>query len=175
MIDTFGDMPAHPLLVHIPVVVVILAMVGVVAMALRPAWLRTYGPVVAALAGIGFVGAVLAASSGEALEEDFEETGMTITATLHDHAEMGEQARLFIGLFFVLTLAWVVFAWWRRRVGEERATAVTRRPRLLGITFAVLSVVSGAAATVSVVATGHSGASSVWEDAAPAPGVNQVS
>jgi hypothetical protein len=167
MIDELGGLPAHPLVVHLPVVLVPLAALGVIAMAIRPAWLRTFGPVVAGMSGVGFVAAVLAASSGEALEDDFRATGQTISDTLNDHAELGEGARLFAALFFVLVLAWVLFARWRAKVGEERATAVTKRPRQLAAALAVLAVLSGGVATVSVYLTGHSGAKSVWEQVEP--------
>ena len=167
MIDELGGLPAHPLVVHLPVVLIPLATLGVIAMAIRPKWLRTFGPVVAGMAGVGFVAAVLAASTGEALEDDFRASGQTISDTLRDHAEMGEGARLFAGLFFVVVLAWVLFARWRTRAGEERATAVAKRPRHVGVALAVLAVLAGGTATVSVYLTGHSGATSVWEESEP--------
>ncbi|MGB8858833.1 MAG: DUF2231 domain-containing protein, partial [Ilumatobacteraceae bacterium] len=148
MFNTFDGIPAHPLLVHIPVVLVPLAMVGVVLMAIRGKWLRTFGLFVAGLAGVGFLGALLAANSGEALEDTRRSAGETISATLSDHGEMGDTAQVLIGIFFALALVWVLFSRWQRRVGEERATAVVRKPRLVGIVFTVLAVVSGAVATV---------------------------
>ena len=60
-------------------------------------------------------------------------------------------------------LAWVLFAWWRRRAGDDKVAAKVKQPKLIGIVFAVLSVVGGVAASVSVTLTGHSGAESVWE------------
>lgn len=167
MFDTLGGLPAHPLLVHVPVVLVPLAAIGVVAMAVRPTLLRTFGVFITALAGAGFIGALLAANSGEALEDSKRAAGETISATLRDHAEMGDAVQALAAVFFVLTLAWVLFSRWRCRVGEERATAVVRRPRLIAIVLAGLVVLSGAVATVSVTWTGHSGARSVWEKTSP--------
>lgn len=163
MIDSLGGIPAHPLLVHIPVVVVPLATIGVVLMALRPALIRTWGVVVSALVGIGFLGAVLAASSGESLEESYEDAGQQISAALRDHAESGEQARLVVFVFLVLTVAWVAVVAWRRKVGEARATERLRSPRRVVAALAVLAVLSGVAATTSVVLAGHGGAESVWD------------
>jgi threonine/homoserine/homoserine lactone efflux protein len=164
MFDSFGNMPAHPLLVHIPVVVLFFAAIGVVAMAIRPSWLRTYGVIVTALAGIGFVGSVLAASSGEALEDDLRETGIALSPKLLDHVEMGESVRLVSGLFFLATLAWVLFSAWRRRVGEEQATAKARKPRVIATVLMALAILLGAGSAISVTRTGHSGAQSVWEE-----------
>lgn len=167
MFESLGGLPAHPLVVHLPVVLVPLATVGAVLMAVRPAWLLRYGTVVAVLAGLGFAGSLLAAGSGEELEESFRAAGETISGTLADHVEMGESVELLAGVFFVLLLVWVLFSAWRRRVGEERAVQKVRRPKVVGLVLAVLVVVSGVAATSSVYLTGHSGAKSVWEDSAP--------
>ncbi len=167
MIDRFGDLPSHPLLVHLPVVLVPLALLGCVVLLIRPRWQRALGPVVAVIAGIGFVGSILASQSGEALEDDFRETGMTIGAAIQDHAEMGEQVPIIAGLFFVLVLGWVLLGAWRRRSGDERAVQVLRSPRAVMTGLLVLSLVAGTVATVSVIRTGHSGAESVWSEDAP--------
>jgi uncharacterized membrane protein len=53
-----ASLPTHPLLVHIPVVVLPLAAIGGLAMAIRSAWFDRFGVAVAALAGAGCVGAV---------------------------------------------------------------------------------------------------------------------
>jgi len=163
MENLFG-LPAHPLLVHVPVVLVPLAAIGVVAMAIRPSWQRTFGPVVAALAGIGFLGAVLAAGSGEELEEKRRSVGETISATLEEHGDLGETAQWIAGLFFLVVLLWVLFAWWRRRVGEEAAVAKVRKPRLVAVVLMVASIVAGAGAAISIAAAGHNGAKAVWEN-----------
>lgn len=163
MIGSLGGLPAHPLLVHIPVVLVPLAALGALAMAIHPAWLPRYGALFTAIAGVGFIGALFAADTGESLLETFRAAGQTVPATLDDHAEMGNAVSLFAGVFFVLMLGWVVFAWWRRRAGEERATKVVRKPSVLSVVLAVLVVLAGVSATASVTWTGHSGAKSVWE------------
>lgn len=165
--DTISGIPAHPLLVHIPVVLVPLAALIVIVIVIRPALMRSFGIVVAVLSGVGFLGALFAASTGEALEDQRREAGETIAGTLKDHVEMGDTAQWIVGVFFLLTLAWVLFAWWRRRAGDDRAAAVTRSPKQIALVLAVLAVLSGAAATYSVTVTGHSGAKSVWEKSEP--------
>ncbi len=158
-----GGLPAHPLLIHVPVVLLPLAALGSIAMAIHRPWLRTYGVLVTVLAGVGFLGAMLAANTGEELVETFRDAGQTISPSLSDHAEMGDSVQIFAGIFFVLLLAWVLFSRWRDKVGEERTTAVVRKPKVVAIVLAVLVVISGAVATVSVTWTGHSGAKTVWE------------
>ncbi|MCB1001807.1 MAG: DUF2231 domain-containing protein [Ilumatobacteraceae bacterium] len=178
--DRIGDLPAHPLLVHAPVVLVPLALLALVAMLVRPAWQRAGGVVVALAAG-AMVASVLATRSGEALEEELEDTGMTIGATLRDHAEMGDRVPLLVGVFLVLVIAWYVLARRARRAeagGSDPASdpasepapgaapgggaARTGVPRAAVIGVLVASVLAGVVATVSVIRTGHSGASSVW-------------
>jgi hypothetical protein len=149
--------------VHIPVVLVPLAAIGVILMAIRPIWFQRYGVVVTVLAGIGFVGSAFAANTGEQLQEQLLSTGQTPSAALDDHVELGNQVPIYAGIFFFLMLAWVLFAWWRRRAGEEAATAKVRKPRVIHLVLAALTVVSGVVATVTVTQAGHTGAKSVWQ------------
>lgn len=167
MFEELGGLPAHPLLVHVVVVLVPLATIGMIALALRPAWQRAYGPVVTVLAGLGFAGALFAAASGEELEEVRRSAGETISQTLRDHAEMGDTAEVLAGVFFLLVLAWFVISRWSARVGEERAAKVLRKPKALAVALVALAALSGAVATWSVTVTGHNGAKSVWESDQP--------
>lgn len=173
--DRIGDLPAHPLLVHAPVVLVPLALIALVAMAVRPAWQRAGGAVVA-LAVAAMVASVLATRSGEALEEELEDTGMTLGSTLRDHAEMGDRVPLLVGVFLLLVIAWYVLARRARRAaaaaegepatdpaaGPNRGPGSVPRAAVVGVLVA--SVLAGVVATASVIRTGHSGASSVWGD-----------
>ena len=79
--DTLNGLVAHPLFVHLPAVLVPLATIGVIILAVRPGLVRNFGGVTAAIAGAGFVGALLAANSGEALEERYEESGQALSET----------------------------------------------------------------------------------------------
>lgn len=149
-----GGLPVHPLVVHLPVVLVPLAAVAVVLMALRPSLLTRLGVPALVVSGLGVVGAFLASSSGEELEDRFRSAGETISGALHDHAEMGESVPWFALLFFVLLLAWVLFV--------HKGAGVARE-KLVRSVLAVLVVLAGLGASASVYLTGHSGATSVWE------------
>lgn len=59
--DSIFGIPAHPLFVHIPVVLIPLAAVGVVIMVIRPTWWERYKWATLAVAGVGMVGAIIAA------------------------------------------------------------------------------------------------------------------
>ena len=160
--DTLGGLPAHPLMVHIPVARVPLAMLGVVVMAFRRSWFERLWVAVSVVVGIALAGTLLAAGSGEELEEGIRASGQTISTALREHAEMGEGAETAVAVFAGLLGVWATAAWWMRRVGDERAAAVVRRPALVHTLLAVATVAGAVVATVVVYRVGHSGATSVW-------------
>jgi len=162
-----ASLPNHPLLVHIPVVLVPLAALGALAIAIRPKWMTHHGFLLLGTTAVGFVGAVLAAGTGEDLQERFTNAGQSISSTLQHHIDMGDAAQGVVGLFFGTVLLWVGFAWWRRRVGEETATAKVRKPKVIAALLMVLAIGAGVAATTVITIAGHNGAKSVWEQKAP--------
>lgn len=155
--NSFFDVPAHPLLVHVPVMCVPLAALGVVLLALRPGWRRPYGPIVVFLAGLGAVGGVLAASSGESLQESQN------IRDLGDHGELGEMARNVAFLLFVLVAAWVALDRWR---AHPRAARV---PSWAAPVLTVLVVLASVGGVTAVILAGHSGAKKAWVDEGSAP------
>jgi uncharacterized membrane protein len=158
-----ASLPNHPLLVHIPVVLVPLAALGAIAISVRPKWMTHYGLLLLGTTAVGFVGAVLAAGTGEDLLEQFTNAGQTVSPTLQRHVDMGDAARGVSGLFFLMVLLWVGFATWRRRAGEEKAAAKVRKPKVLAAVLMVLALGAGVAATTVITIAGHNGAKSVWE------------
>ena len=89
--DSIFGIPAHPLFVHIPVVLIPLAAVGVIVMVIRPAWWERYKWATLAIAGVGMVGSIIAAGTGEELEEAVEDTASR--QLLRAHVEAGEVSR----------------------------------------------------------------------------------
>ena len=167
----FG-LPAHPLLVHIPVVLLPLCAVGVVVMAIKRSWHERFRWAVLAVGTVGAIGAVFAASAGESFEEQIESVeGREAARAWHEHAEQGETARTFALLFLSALVAFVVVPWWlerrnRRDVAAEPVTdsSSTSLVRALRIGAAALALLAGAASVVTIVQAGHSGADAVWED-----------
>ena len=151
-LDSLFNLPAHPLLVHIPVVCIPLAAVGAVAIAVRPGWRRAYGPIVVVLAAVGAVGAQLATMSGESLEESRR------IRDLGDHGEYGEMARNLALVLFGLVLALYVVDRWKRH------RRLRRLPAWAAPAIAVLTILGAVGATGTAVIAGHSGAEHVWKD-----------
>ena len=160
MFDLINGIPVHPLVVHAIVVLLPLALLGTIAIAVKPAWRRPYGPLVVAAVAVSAVLAPVATSSGEELEHRVGDPG--------EHAELGDQLIWFILPLLALTLALV---WVDRRAattatlaeGAERPT--TTRSKLPAV-LAALAVVAALACTVQVYRVGDSGAKAAWGDAA---------
>lgn len=159
MLDLIDGLPVHPLVVHAVVVLLPLAVLGTLAIALRPAWRVTYGPLLVGVALVATVLLPVATSSGEALEERVGDPGV--------HAQLGETLLWFALPLLVLVTALVVLE--RRRSSGKPLPG----PAALTTGVAVLAVVAALAAGVQVYRVGDSGARAVWGDqvasSAPAP------
>lgn len=147
------DLPAHPLLVHLPVVavpVVTLALAWLVLIPRKPAGLPVVTMVLAVVAGIGLL---LAASSGEALVEAV--TYLREEPGVKDHINQSESARLWGVVTMLLVVAGYVA---RRMVGRKAVLATVSKVAL------ALALVTSIATTTFTVQAGHSGAKARWID-----------
>ncbi len=149
--EIFG-LPAHPLLVHAAVVLMPIAAVGLIALALRPGWRRTYGPIVVVFALASLVSIGLAQGSGEQLEHRVEETKL-----VEAHTDEGERVMPWAIAVFLLSAATVGAAPLAKKYPGLGSKAV-------GTGLAVLGVVAAAGAIFTVVEVGHSGAKAAWDD-----------
>jgi uncharacterized membrane protein len=154
--ELFG-LPAHPLLVHMPVVIIPLA--GIIAMvfAFRPAWLDRFGWGLVALAGMGAFGGILAAGSGEGLE-DSSRGG----EALEEHAEMGELARTLGIIFFLVVLGVVLARYFARKNASTEGAWAKVGSKGAGMVMSLLLVMSAAAATFTIAQAGHPAL--VWDE-----------
>lgn len=161
-IETFFGLPAHPLMVHLPVVLIPLAGIIAIVFAFRPAWLDRYGWGLVVLSGIGALGGVLAAGSGESLSDMQRKAE---TAAREDHFELGEIARNLGLVFFLVVLAVVLVRHLARRRAATEGIWSKANTTAAGVVFALALVLSAAAATITISAAGHQGAKLVWQDA----------
>ena len=166
-LQSLSGVPLHPLLVHLPVVFVPLAFVGaIIALAVKP-WRSWCIPLTAVFAGIGLVGVQVAIMSGESLEELVGEDSRAIET----HAQLAEQARPFVFVFFAFTVLAAV-AWHMVRKEGETADGQRSAWAKALVPFLALGIVTGALSSVWVYRTGHSGAKSAWSDAGKEKGAS---
>ena len=176
-IDQLFDLPAHALLVHVPIVMVPLALLAALV-ALVPIARRPTALAAAAFALVGAVGAVLAVGAGEKLQDRVRETDQ-----IEEHTESGEAVELPAIVFAVLAVGGAAVEVGRRRArpdgpggparpagdqlvsdGPGAAPATLRSPLPAWVPVIVLaaSAVAGAYTTYTVVEAGHSGSKAVW-------------
>lgn len=158
MNEVFG-LPAHPFLVHMPVVLLPLALVGVLLCLVIPKWRAALIYPTAILGIVGAIGAILASQSGEWLQERVRETQL-----VSDHQELGEMARnlsiIFAGALFVWALRELVVTKEKFK-GTFVATLVS--PKWIGTLATVGVVLFGGLTTAWVIQAGHSGAKAAWK------------
>jgi hypothetical protein len=144
---TVAGLPAHPLLVHAVVVLVPLAALGAVALSVRPAWNRPYGPLVAAAALAAAGAATLGYFAGNQLRAAIDITPGFVPV-IDEHARRGLYALIAVWPFALLAVATAVLTLRSRG----------RAARITGL----LSALAGIAALVTTVLAGHSGSAAVW-------------
>lgn len=149
MFDLINGLPVHPLVVHAVVVLLPLAVLGTIAIAARPKWRLTYGPLVVGIAAVATVLVPVATSSGESLEKRVGDPG--------EHAELGDQLIWFAIPLLLLALGLVFLA---RRNASDKPVG----PPVLPQVVAVLAIVAALATSVQVYRVGDSGAKAVWGD-----------
>ena len=159
-------LPLHVLVVHAVVVLVPMAVLGAIAVAVRPRWRERWGWPVTALAVAAVVCIPIATSSGEGLEHR-----LPPTPALEAHAHLGDQLLLFAGPMAAALLGLVLLDRARQRATNTSrispGTEVAVRPDLnrlrgLGAVLAVLVVVLAVTSAVQVIRIGDSGARAAW-------------
>lgn len=142
---TINGIPAHPLLVHLVVVLLPLTAVAAIVASFWPAAQRKLTFLIPLGAVVGAVAVPITVRAGNDLA-----TKLGNPAFLNDHREFGEKV-----LPFAIALAVTTLAQW----------AHLRRPDPAGmprIVLALLVTASAVGTAVIVVLTGDSGAQAVW-------------
>jgi len=144
MFNLINGLPIHPLVVHAVVVLLPLAIVGTIAIALKPTWREKYGHLVLFNSVVATALIPVATSSGESLEKHVGDPGA--------HAHLGDQLIWFAIPLLILNAA----LWFLGRFQSQRRGVI--------VAVATLSVLASAAAGVQVYRVGDSGARAAWAD-----------
>lgn len=154
------NLPAHPLLVHAPIVLAPLLFLAILLVLVRPAWQGRQLWLLTGASAVLVVGMILATQSGEGLQE-----ALSGIVDVDEHAELGETTRLLSLLLFVVVLAWAAVstvAAKRRSVGAaaaQQSGALRVLKPALGVGALLLSLL----VTFWTIRTGHEGAKVVWD------------
>ncbi|MBO0811799.1 MAG: hypothetical protein J2P23_07105 [Microlunatus sp.] len=142
---TINGLPAHPLLVHLVIVLLPLASAMAVIGSLWPAAQRKFGFLtpLAALVGVVVVPITIAA-------------GSQLANALHLNAAVAEHQKLGIGVLPLVIALFVTTA------GQWAYVRLVPRRRWLTRAIAALVIAAGLATTVQVVLAGDAGAHVVW-------------
>lgn len=146
--ELFGT-PAHPLLVHIPIVVLPLLAALAIAMAVKQQWRPR---LLWWLVGATLINALVtfwATRSGERLEDALQPT---LGSKINRHQQLGEQTAVLAAIFFVGSGLLLALDRW-----------LTRFSRAGAWVLAAIGVVTA----VWVLRTGHEGARIVWDGIDP--------
>lgn len=168
------DLPAHPLFVHTPLVLMPLLALAAIAAALRLRWRRAFGPLLI-LASLALVlVTVMTTQSGVAFNRVLEDQGVEID--IEDHKSLGEASRALAVVFAGLLVGSSALA----MIGSGRSggsgRASTSRSgsgaggalRWVGHALAAGAVVFGVLGSIWMFRTGHEGAKLVWDGTIPA-------
>jgi hypothetical protein len=150
-VNTIGDLPAHPLLVHGIVVLVPLTAILLMLCAVWPAARERFVWLVVVLSLVVTVLTPLTTEAGEWLEH--QERGQ-ISPILRQHTEAGDTMIYGALALLLVSLAVAALHRWGDRLAARR-TVVT-------IAVAVLAVVIGVSTIAQVVRIGDTGAHAVW-------------
>jgi uncharacterized membrane protein len=156
--NVFG-LPAHPLFVHVPVVLIPLVAIGAVAMACSARVRDRYGWLVLAIAVVAGLSTQLAIGSGQALRHSVPQS-----AELRRHTHIAESIRPLILLLFLVAIGIMLFdrrargAWPFAGAGSQTSTSASIRVGLIALT-AVVAVMTN----VRLFQIGDSGAKATWQ------------
>jgi hypothetical protein len=155
-IHTAFGLPAHPLIIHVPVIFVPILGLATLALAFNARWFDRYGVLLAAFSVVTLAATLLAVGAGEAFREDRERAtppgaAEMVNSTLENHQEAGETLRLTM-IVLTAVLVGLLFA--------------KRLPNAAQLVLRVLAVLFALVAIFFVIRTGHLGAKLAWDEPA---------
>jgi hypothetical protein len=173
--DIYSGLPAHPLFLHVPVIMIPLVSIAAVALSARVQWLAQYGLLIATVAVGTLIATVLTMGAGTALADKLTSEGRggggvnpSASADRPDYiSQHADAARVLRILMFLFVIGLVVLVLSDRvgrgltRLGGVGAL-ISRRPIALALRVGV--VLLAIACFIQVIRVGDLGAKAVWLD-----------
>lgn len=158
-----GGLPAHPLLVHLVVVLVPITAFLLILAVCWPYARRRIGIVAPAAALLTLVAVPITTNAGEWLERRTEPDPL-----VEIHTDLGDQMIYWSAAVFLVAAVWWALHDTRITSWRERRGIATAPTLVKGITIAVavLAVAFSVGSVVQVYRIGESGARAVWHDQA---------
>jgi hypothetical protein len=158
----WAGLPAHPLFVHVPVVLIPVCILAALACAARPAILDRYGVVICAVTIVAMSSTFLAMQAGGALSGALHLHGHAAVLISQHSAAAKVLAITFTALTAILILSFSAY-----RIGEGSPTGLAVADEILGAAavrtlLRVLLVVLALVAAYYVFRVGDLGAKAVW-------------
>ena len=146
-----NGVPAHPLFVHLVIVLVPLAGIAAIFAAVWPKARRRIGVVMPILATAGALSAWFAVLAGEWLEEHVDSSDL-----LDKHTDLADKVMPWMVVFVVV--AWAHWAWFKLLEAKVSGRVGTITGWVLAITLIAVSIAS----IYVVYVVGDTGAQAVW-------------
>ena len=158
----YSGLPAHPLFVHVPVILIPLSVIGALAIVARPKWIDTYGILLCLCAIVAMSSMFLAMQAGGALSAALHLTGRA-AQLISQHSRDAH----ILAIVFVLFTAVLILTYAAHRISGGKPTGLGIADTLLGsqANYLVLRaglVVLALASAFLVYKVGDLGAKAVW-------------
>jgi hypothetical protein len=158
----YSGLPAHPLFIHVPVVLIPLSVLGALVCVARPAWFDRYG-ILLCLCGIVAMSSIfLAMQAGAALRAALNLTGLQAQLI----SEHSHDAHI-LAIVFVLFTAALILTFSAHRISGGMPTGLGIADTLLGsranyVALRIALVVLALVSAYYVYKVGDLGAKAVW-------------
>lgn len=165
--DLLGNVPWHPLVVHLIVILGPLTALGLIVSALVRRWRPALRWPLAAIAFVSGLSAVAVNGSGERLLErlfpDWRSVSEASSGLAVQHAQVGSVAALVAVLVSAWTIGYVLaLPWLMKRLATRSRDRVIVLKHVLSAVADVLSVLLGIVMIVAIIIAGHLGAAATW-------------
>lgn len=163
----YSGLPAHPLFIHVPVVMVPLSVLGALACVARPRWIERYGILLCLCGVVAMSSIFLSMQAGAALEGGLHLTGRP-AQLIHEHSH----AAHILAVVFVVFTATLILTFSAHRISGGRPTGLGIADTLLGakanyLALRIALVVLALLSAYYVYEVGDLGARAVWAGRLP--------
>ena len=159
----YGGLPAHPLFIHVPVILIPTTIVAAIVFVIKPQWLTRYGIALALVSIVAMSSIFLAMQAGAALRGELNLQGEA-AKLISEHS----QAAHILAIVYVLFTATLIVTFAAQRISGGMPTGLgivdsLLSPKPMLTALRVLLVLLAIGAGYMCFRTGDLGAKAVWQ------------